>query len=110
MTPGEGESQPSDKAGLSARRAVENTEYAGFVRRALAAYGRRVGVGDLEDLRDLVALRDELERMIARTVRAVHSGDDNNPGYSWTEIAAVLGVSRQAARQRYHTGPGADAP
>lgn len=85
------------KDGFAGPKKVENTEYAGFVRRSLRAYGRRVGAGDLEDLRDLVALRDELDGMISRTVRAVHAGDpDAGTPQPWT-------MPKRPLRQRLST-------
>lgn len=76
---------------------VENDAYAGFMRRAVRAYGRRVGDGDLPALADLVKLRDLVDDAIREGAQVAHE----RHGYSWTEIAAELGVSRQAARQRF---------
>ena len=53
------------------------------------------------DLRPIVAARDELEtarQQLTDEVRAAHEA-----GLSWTVIGAVLGISRQAARQRFGT-------
>jgi len=69
--------------------------------RMIRAHRRRVAAGSAEDLRDLVALRAELDDAIAEGARALHAGHDGAPGLSWTEIAAALGISRQAARQRF---------
>jgi hypothetical protein len=35
---------------------VENDDYAAFVRRAVAAHGRRIAAGDVEGLADMIAL------------------------------------------------------
>jgi hypothetical protein len=43
------------------RDVVEAAPYGEFIRRALRAYGRRVGDGEIEELRELVRLRDDLE-------------------------------------------------
>ena len=75
--------------------------------RMIRAHRRRVSRGDVEDLADLVALRAELDEAIAEAARALHAGTGDHPGRSWTEIALVLGVSRQAARQRYGGGDAA---
>ena len=88
-----------DKSRLSAnrrKRFVETDEYAAFIRRAIRAYGRRVSDGDVEALPGLLALSTELETAIGTAVTGLRQ-----TGYSWTEIAARIGVTRQAARQRW---------
>ncbi len=92
-------SRNSDNARLSANRSkrfVETDDYAAFIRRAIRAHGRRVADGDVEALPGLIALADELDRAITTAV-----GGLRGHGYSWTEIAARIGVTRQAARQRW---------
>ena len=64
--------------------------------RMIRAHRKRVAAGSAEDLADLVALRAELDDAITDAAQALH-----DTGVSWTEIARVLGVSRQAARQRF---------
>jgi hypothetical protein len=66
------------------------------VRRAIAAYARRVGSGDVEALRDLVGLADELDQALISAVTGLRAF-----GYSWAEIGNRLGISRQAAQQRW---------
>jgi hypothetical protein len=75
-----------------------NDEYAAFVRRAIRAHARRVAAGDVEALASMVALDAELEQALQTAVDGLRAF-----GYSWTEIADRLGVSRQAARQRWMT-------
>ena len=79
---------------------VENPEFAAFAARILRACARRVADGDVEGLADLVALRLELDAAIDRAVSGLRS---QHWRYSWSEIAAVLGTTRQAAQQRYGT-------
>ena len=80
------------------KRVRENSEYLGFVRRVLTAYGRRVASGDVEALRSLAALTAEVDAV----TRLAVVGLRNKPYcYSWSEIADRLGVSRQAAQMRY---------
>ena len=43
------------------RARVENDDYAAFARRIVAAHGRRIAAGDVERLRDLVALAEEVD-------------------------------------------------
>lgn len=78
------------------RRVVENDEYTGFVRRAVRALGRRVASGDVETLPRLAELSAELDAVIADAVIGLRAA-----GYSWAEIGARLGVTRQAAQQRW---------
>jgi hypothetical protein len=82
------------------RRVVENDEFAAFVRRVVKAHGRRVGTGDMEALADLVALSEHIDHAIADAVGGLRTF-----GYSWTEIATRLGVTRQAAQQRWGGDP-----
>src|SRR5438874_8414388 len=90
------------KAGLTVHRAgrvVENDAYAAFIRRVLRAHGRRVATGDVEALADLVALAEDIDRAVGDAVRGLRGF-----GYSWAEIASRLGVTRQAAQQRWGRG------
>lgn len=75
---------------------VENPDYAAFLRRAIRAYSKRVASGDIEAVAEMAALAGELNDATGRAVRGLHDF-----GYSWTEIAARLGISRQGARQRW---------
>ena len=96
----------SDRAGRSgvktrltpkrAGRQVENDEYSAFVRRILRAYARRVGEGDVEALALMLGLADELDTAIAEAVKGLRGC-----GYSWAEIGVRLGITRQAAQQRW---------
>lgn len=78
------------------RPVVENDDYAAFARRILAAYGRRVATGDVEALSAMTALADELDTAIGQAVTGLRSC-----GYSWAEIGLRLGITRQAAQQRW---------
>ncbi|NUW30740.1 hypothetical protein HTZ77_04790 [Nonomuraea sp. SMC257] len=80
----------------SPRRVVENDQYAAFLQRAIRAYGRRIAAGDVEALADAVDLIDELDAAIAHAVNGLRA-----QGYSWTDIARPLTISRQAAQQRW---------
>jgi hypothetical protein len=89
-----------------ARRVVENDQYAAFARRILRAYARRVAAGDIEAIAYMAALADETDRAIRCAITGLRGY-----GYSWAEIGARLGVTRQAAQQRWGTpsAPGGDA-
>jgi hypothetical protein len=76
----------------------ETTELAAMLARMLRAMTRRAAAGDLDALGELARLAPLLELAIHQSAVGLHSA----PGlYSWTEIAAELGVTRQAARQRF---------
>ena len=79
-----------------AGRVVENTEFTAFGSRVIQAAGRRVAAGDVEALPALAALSADLDTAICNAVTGLRAA-----GYSWTEIAARLGVTRQAAQQRW---------
>jgi hypothetical protein len=78
------------------KRQTEGSEYGAFIRRVLRAYSRRVAAGDVETLRDLAALADHVDQAITEAVAGLR-----DQGYSWSEIGARLGVSKQAAQQRW---------
>jgi hypothetical protein len=88
------------------RREVENPEFAAFIRRVLRAYARRAGAGDLDALADLGRLREELDGHMTDVVAALR----NDWAYSWKEIAGALGISRQAAQQRWAKAGGRRRP
>jgi hypothetical protein len=77
------------------RGRVESNEYASFVRRVIRAQARRVAAGDVDALADMTGLADELDEAITQAVTGLRKA-----GYSWAEIAARIGVTRQAAQQR----------
>lgn len=77
-------------------RVVENAEFTAFGSRILRAAGRRVAAGDVDALPALAALSAELDTAIADAVTGLRGA-----GYSWAEIATRLGVTRQAAQQRW---------
>jgi hypothetical protein len=79
-----------------AKRTVENAPYAAMLRRMLRSYARRVAAGDVEALRDLVLLPAEVDAMVRTAVAGLREC-----GYSWSEIADRLGVTKQAAQMRY---------
>ena len=66
-----------------------------MVHRVIRAAIRRAAQ-DENGLRELVEVRATLERGIREAVEASR-GD----GYSWTDIALILGTSKQSAWERY---------
>ena len=79
-----------------ARRLVENDDYAAFTRRVLRAYARRIADGDVEALTLMLGLSAELDTAIAQAVTGLRAY-----GYSWADIGSRLGITRQAAQQRW---------
>jgi hypothetical protein len=91
------------KNGLTPKRLrplVENDAYAAFAHRILAAYARRIASGDIESLPLLTALSADVDAAIGQAITGLREF-----GYSWADIAARLGVTRQAAQQRWGTQP-----
>jgi hypothetical protein len=87
------------KDSLTPKRAsklVENDEYAAFARRVLRAYARRVADGDVEALALMLGLSAEIDSAISQAVTGLRAF-----GYSWAEIGSRLGITRQAAQQRW---------
>lgn len=70
-------------------------DFRGFARRIVRAYGVRAG-DDIEALADLAALSADVDTAIATAVTTLRTA-----GHSWADIGARLGVSRQAAQQRW---------
>lgn len=83
---------------------VENDEYAGFLRRAIRAWSRRVAAGDIEAVARMAELSAEMDEAMRQAIAGLHEF-----GYSWTDIAKRLGVSRQGARQRWRIPDEAEA-
>ena len=79
-----------------AGRVVENDEYAAFARRILRAYARRVADGDVEALALMLGLSADIDDAITQAVTGLRGF-----GYSWAEIGSRLGITRQAAQQRW---------
>jgi hypothetical protein len=79
-----------------ARPLVENDDYAAFARRILRAYARRVADGDVEALIAMTGLAAEIDTAIGQAVTGLRAF-----GYSWAEIGSRLGITRQAAQQRW---------
>lgn len=82
------------------RRVVENDSYAAFATRVVRAHGRRIAAGDIDSLSTLLDLGKQIDDTIATAVAGLREF-----GYSWAEIAARTGTTRQAAQQRWGGDP-----
>jgi len=83
-----------------ARPVVENDAYAAFAHRILTAYARRIACGDIESLPLLTDLSADIDTAIGDAITGLRAF-----GYSWADIAMRLGVTRQAAQQRWGARP-----
>lgn len=82
----------------------EPTDIHAFLRRMIAAQGRRVADADpvdLADLHSLHAVLDEAEEIAVAGMR--------RRGVSWTDIGDAVGMRKQSAHQRWgHLSPKED--
>lgn len=75
---------------------VETPEYAAMLERMIKAYGRRVGDGDPVDLTRMAEVVEALEAATRVAVEGLRAA-----GFSWREVGESLGMSKQAAQQRF---------
>lgn len=78
-----------------AKRYRESPEVASAALRMMRALVVRAAAGDTEALEWLARLEREAAALTTEAGRAAHVH------YTYTELAACLGVTRQAARQRF---------
>ena len=78
------------------RGRVESAEFLAFLRRILVAAGRRGIEMDPEDFAELIKLHDELSRAVVAAVVNMRGN-----AFTWTEIAAAAGITRQSAHERW---------
>lgn len=81
------------------RERPECPELGAAVRRFSRALVVRADEGDDEALEQLVSIRRQVDECIVDAARSL-----NRFGYSWTRIGTILGITRQAARQRFGEG------
>lgn len=78
------------------KRYTDTEDFGRMVERMLRAYGLRVGAADMDDLRQLMTIRELLDQITAEAVEQLRS-----TGYSWADVGEAMGVTRQAAQQRW---------
>ncbi len=83
------------------KRSRESDEMAAMVRRVTRSMVRRAAAGDIEALRALRQMRDDVANATKAAAQELHSPTEWSGGYSWTTIDEELGISRQAARQQF---------
>jgi hypothetical protein len=74
----------------------DHAEFIAFSRRIMRALSKRLGDADPEDLAEMLELSRTLDAAIGAAVRGQRAA-----GFSWAQIAAPLGITRQAAQQRW---------
>jgi hypothetical protein len=78
------------------QRKHEAPEIGAMIGRMLKSLTRRAAEGDLEAIEQLAALQGTAADALRAGAQGAHAF-----GYSWTELAAATGTTRQAARQRF---------
>lgn len=79
------------------KRVTEDTEFAAAARRFVKALGRRAG-SNINTLSFLAGMSELVDEMLTQ---AVHDLRAEPVCASWAEIGHVLGMTRQAAQQRF---------
>ena len=92
---------PALVAPPGAAATVENDDYAAFTRRIVVAHGGRIATGDIEGLATLAALAATSTTPYTIAITGLREA-----GYSWADIGERLGITRQAAQQRFGTPDG----
>jgi N-acetylglutamate synthase-like GNAT family acetyltransferase len=82
---------------MTHQRRHEAPELGAMIRRMARALVRRATEGDTEALEQLAMLERELPTATSVALATMNQGEH---GYSYTELARVVGTTRQAARQR----------
>jgi len=77
-------------------REREAASVGGAVARQIIALGRRAAEGDLLALEELQAIEQLAREVTTKAGAAAHAS-----GYSYRQLADALGVSRQAAHERF---------
>lgn len=79
------------------QRRHEAPELAAAARRMMRALAVRATEGDTEAIEQLAQLRDDLDSALGAAV----AGARERVGYSWAEVADLVGTTRQNAQQRW---------
>jgi len=79
------------------RETREAPDMAAFVGRVARGMVRRAAEGDLETLGALANMARDIDKALALAASSLVL----EAGYSWTEVGRELGITRQAAWQRF---------
>jgi hypothetical protein len=91
------------RAGRRAERTRETAEVAAMTRRMVRALARRVD-GDPAEFREVWAMLGEAEAAATAAIDGLRAN-----GYSWADIAAEVGITKQAVSQWRKRRPGGRA-
>jgi len=78
------------------KRTVDTSDYLDMCGRTISAAGRRVAESDVETLPELLQLHELVDVAAAAAVAGLR-----DRGWTWQSIGDALGVTRQAAIQRW---------
>lgn len=81
---------------MAGQRRHEAPELGGMVQRVIRSLVARAAEGDTEAIEELATISRVAGLAVPYAAQLAHE----RMGYSYTELAGVLGVTRQAARQR----------
>lgn len=79
------------------QRRHEAPELAAAARRMMRALAVRATEGDTEAIEQLAQLQADLQAALGAAV----AGSRSRVGYSWADVAQLVGTTRQAAQQRF---------
>lgn len=79
------------------QRRHEAPELASAARRMMRALAVRATEGDTEAIEQLAQLRDDLDAALGSAI----AGAREAKGYSWQDVAGLIGTTRQNAQQRF---------
>lgn len=82
----------------------ESPEIGSAIARLVRGLVERAAAGDSEALEQLAALEQLLPHAVQVAGHALHKGGSVQ-GYSFSELGAILGISRQAALKRFGSAP-----
>jgi hypothetical protein len=81
-----------------AKKSYEAPDMAAMIGRVARGMARRAEAGDLEALSALAQARADIDAAMVAAAKGLHDGEF---GYSWTEVGRELGMTRQAAQQKF---------
>lgn len=77
-------------------RTITPDDYLAMLRRFLRNAGEKVGTGDPEQIADLLALKDEIDKAAAIAIAR-----QRRTGITWVSIGEALGVTKEAVIMKW---------